>query len=73
MFIILFKNTTDKTIFHYFCKVKKITKMKKIIVFAVTIIFGACLFSACEPQSKCPAYGHYSQIEQPVSEDGNNL
>ncbi|MBP5709768.1 MAG: hypothetical protein J6W84_02190 [Bacteroidales bacterium] len=47
--------------------------MKKIIVIAVTIIFGACLFSACASQSKCPAYGHYSQLEQPVSDEGNNL
>lgn len=73
MFIILFKNTLVKTIFHYFCKIKKITKMKKIIVTAVTIIFGVCILSACASQSKCPAYGHYSQLEQPVSEDGNNL
>ncbi len=47
--------------------------MKKIIVTAVTIIFGVCILSACASQSKCPAYGHYSQLEQPVSEDGNNL
>ena len=73
MFIILFKKNLNKAIFHYFCKIKKITKMKKIIVITVTIIFGACILGACATQSKCPAYGHYSQLEQPVSEDGNNL
>ena len=69
MFIILFRNPLDISIFHYFCKVKKITKMKKIIVISSVIIAVSLLLCACAEQSKCPAYGHYSQLEQPVQTD----
>lgn len=58
--------------FHYLCKVKIITEMKKIIVFIISIIVFTALFSSCASYSKCPAYGHYSQV-QPVGTDENSL
>jgi hypothetical protein len=58
--------------FNYFCKVKIITEMKKIIVFIISIIVFTALFSSCASYAKCPAYGHYSQV-QPVAVDENSL
>jgi len=43
--------------------------MKKIIVISSVIIAVSLLLCACAEQSKCPAYGHYSQLEQPVQTD----
>lgn len=37
--------------------------MKKIIVLTLGIISSIVLFSACSSSAKCPAYGHYSQVE----------
>jgi len=44
-----------------FARLKKnITKMKKIIVLIAVIFFGVAIFSACDTQHKCAAYGHYA-------------
>ncbi len=34
--------------------------MKKIIVLIAVIFFGVAIFSACDTQHKCAAYGHYA-------------
>lgn len=47
--------------------------MKKFIVVTLALIFSGLVFSSCATQSKCPAYGHYSQLEQPVPESENAL
>ncbi len=46
--------------------------MKKIIVFIISIIVFTALFSSCASYAKCPAYGHYSQV-QPIPTDENSL
>ncbi len=53
-------------IFDYLCTLKNnITEMKKIIVLIAVIFFGLALFSACDTQHKCAAYGHYSYYQAP--------
>lgn len=44
---------------------KNITKMKKIIVLIAVIFFGMAIFSACDTQHKCAAYGHYACYQAP--------
>ncbi len=39
--------------------------MKKIIVLVAVIFFGLALFSACDTQHKCAAYGHYTYYQAP--------
>ncbi|MBQ3735144.1 MAG: hypothetical protein II859_14445 [Bacteroidales bacterium] len=34
--------------------------MKKIIAFAIVLLSAVFVFSACDTQHKCAAYGHYS-------------
>lgn len=38
------------------------------------LVIGICLaitfiVSACENQHKCPAYGHYTEVAQPVNDN----
>ena len=39
---------------------QKIEKMKKIIALAILLMGAVFVFSACDTQHKCAAYGHYS-------------
>jgi len=51
-------------IFTYICTLeKRITKMKKIIVLLAVFFLGLAVFSACDTQRKCAAYGHYSYYQ----------
>jgi len=34
--------------------------MKKIIAFGILLLGSVLVFSACDTQHKCAAYGHYS-------------
>lgn len=70
--ITFFKKTAAKIRFlslhpikSYFCrfiiiKYKNIKKMKKIIALAILFIGSVLIFSACDTQKRCAAYGHYS-------------
>ncbi len=40
--------------------------MKKIIVLAILFFCGLAIFSACETQHKCAAYGHYTYYQAPA-------
>ena len=40
--------------------------MKKILVIAVLLLGGIAIFSACDTQHKCAAYGHYACYEAPA-------
>ena len=40
--------------------IKNVKKMKKIIALAILILGSVLIFSACDTQHKCAAYGHYS-------------
>lgn len=42
---------------------KFITTMKRIIVLIVMFFFAGALFTACDTQKKCAAYGHYACYE----------
>lgn len=46
--------------------------MKKIIVILGVIICGLFIFSSCDTQKKCAAYGHFSQME-PTAIDAERL
>lgn len=37
--------------------------MKKIIVLAVLFLGGLAIFSACDTQHHCAAYGHYAYYD----------
>lgn len=41
--------------------------MKKIIVLAAMFLCGLAIFSACDTQHKCAAYGHYTYYEAPAN------
>ena len=45
--------------------------MKKIIAFGILLLGSVLLFSACDTQKRCAAYGHYS-YNMPV-ESPNNM
>ena len=57
--------------FIYFCKLKKIVEMKRFILSLCIVAAAAILACACEPQHKCPAYGHYTEVSTNV--DDNSL
>jgi hypothetical protein len=57
--------------FIYFCKLKKIVEMKRFILSLCIVAAAAILVCACEPQHKCPAYGHYTEV--PTNVDDNSL
>ena len=45
----------------YFCRlIKKRQKMKKIIAIGILILGSVLIFSACDTQHRCAAYGHYT-------------
>lgn len=41
--------------------------MKKIIVLVVVFFGALAVFSACDTQHKCAAYGHYTYYEAPAN------
>jgi len=44
--------------------------MKKIIVLIAVFFLGLAVFSACDTQHKCAAYGHYTYYQpQDTSEE----
>ena len=42
--------------------------MKKILVIAVLALTGLFIFSSCDTQKKCAAYGHYSDNVEVTTE-----
>ena len=52
--------------FIYFCSSKKNVEMKKLLV--VIGLLSVCFFAlaACATREKCPAYGHYTEVVQPI-------
>ncbi len=42
--------------------------MKKIIVLVALFFCGVAVFSACDTQKKCAAYGHYTYYQAPADE-----
>jgi len=45
----------------YFCRlIQKFGKMKKIIVLGILFLGSVLVFSACDTQHRCAAYGHYA-------------
>lgn len=45
----------------YLCRfIIKTRKMKKIIVLALLALGSVLVFSACDTQHRCAAYGHYA-------------
>lgn len=42
--------------------------MKKIIVLVALFFCTLAIFSACDTQHKCAAYGHYACYEAPVDQ-----
>lgn len=47
-------------------------KMKKIIALAIMLLGSVLIFSACDTQHRCAAYGHYS-YNMPADAPDNNL
>ena len=44
---------------------------KRAIIIALCLVAMASLATSCYTTQKCPAYGHYSQLEPSVETDGN--
>ena len=44
--------------------------MKKIIALVIVVISSVLIFSACDTQKRCAAYGHYS-YNMPVDNPDN--
>ena len=47
-------------------------KMKKIIALAIVLLGSILIFSACDTQHRCAAYGHYT-YNMPADTPDNNL
>lgn len=47
-------------------------KMKKIIVFGILLLGSVLVFSACDTQKRCAAYGHYSYVMPSENPDDIN-
>ncbi|HHU47739.1 MAG TPA: hypothetical protein P5134_05715 [Bacteroidales bacterium] len=45
--------------------------MKKFIVLVISIIVISLVFSSCASYIKCPAYGHYSQLETTTPDESH--
>lgn len=45
--------------------------MKRIIISLIVVFAVAVMVSACANQHKCPAYGHYTEVQTSV--DDNTL
>lgn len=46
--------------------------MKKIMIVIALVFAGLLVFSACDTQHKCAAYGHYSEVVT-VDDQNNQL
>ena len=46
--------------------------MKRVLLVLVVILTALVMFSACDTQHKCAAYGHYSEVVTSV-EQNNQL
>lgn len=44
--------------------------MKKIMIVIALVFAGLLVFSACDTQHKCAAYGHYTEVVN--AEDSSN-
>jgi hypothetical protein len=57
----------------YFCRlIQNVKKMKKIIVFGILLLGSVLVFSACDTQKRCAAYGHYSYVMPSDNPDNIN-
>lgn len=46
--------------------------MKKIMIVIALVFAGLLVFSACDTQHKCAAYGHYTEVVN-VDDNSNQL
>lgn len=46
--------------------------MKKIIAIVAIVLSGLFIFSSCDTQKKCAAYGHYSDNVE-VAQDSDQI
>ena len=52
--------------------IQNVKKMKKIIVFGILLLGSVLVFSACDTQKRCAAYGHYSYAMPSENPDNIN-